>query len=109
MSCGSTSSRSRSCRPPSLVTPLAGLAENVMQTVRADPGERVRRLKLIAGTTAAVVLIGWATGGMHAQIASDSTPPHDLAGVPVPASSSPLVIAIQLVEANLGALFSGWY
>lgn len=47
---------------PPFSTSLTSLAESVARTVRADPGERMRRLKLIAGTTASVVLIGWAAG-----------------------------------------------
>ena len=59
---------------PPFATPLISLAENVARTVRADPGEQVRRLKLIAGATAAVVLIGWAAGGI-AQTTGEPTPP----------------------------------
>lgn len=61
-------------QPPLLAAPLANLADNVARTVRADPGERMRRMKVIAGTMAVAVLIGWAAG-VSAQTASEPTPP----------------------------------
>jgi hypothetical protein len=53
---------------------LANLAANVARTVRADPGERMRRMKVIAGTMAVAMLIGWATN-VSAQTPSEPTPP----------------------------------